>query len=559
MKKEVTTNDEEFDAEKAFDLCVKRTDRTVDRVMGELFPYMFTLFWYCNRVGVQEEQAIVKVVKLLQHKGIKRDKFLEDMAEYHYSDFEKWGIMKLEDVRKSKAPGYIFNMQKVCRKAAKKQREGEKWTDGYVKYCCGFSKLNPKIVRSIFVFRDEHCKNEKGIGFDMPAAKFVLENRIEIRKNALNGMLVFREQGSEGEFEQLQYQYMWRALVEGGFDFKVQEVDAFVRSGLAEEFDPFRDYFEDLPKWDGVDHITALANHVEIDGDGQSFFNEQFRKALIRNVGCGLGKSINRYVMVLSGEKQNTGKSTFIRNLCPLSLRQYYTEDELRGNKDDSFKLSETFIYNLEELSTLGNKDINGLKAYLSAGSVNLRKPYSRDTDFRIRRTNFWASTNKDQFLIDETGNTRWLVFKVNGIKWSYSTDIDINKAWAQAYHLYQLGEDGQLSKEEVQQQEKSNVQHEIRSLEHEYIQEFFSPTQKGEGEFWPNIKFMEHFVDVTKRPFNLNPYVLAKSFIQLGFQKDKRSINGQSFRGYWMKKKSNRPNLVSNREEDYLDSLPKD
>ena len=72
---------------------------------------------------------------------------------------------------------------------------------------------------------------------------------------------------------------------------------------------------------------------------------------------------------------------------------------------------------------------MNKLKAIISIAVVKERRPYAKNEIEAPRRCNFWGSTNKEEFLTDDT-NTRWLCFTIHDIDWEYATSIDIHKAW---------------------------------------------------------------------------------------------------------------------------------
>ena len=79
--------------------------------------------------------------------------------------------------------------------------------------------------------------------------------------------------------------------------------------------------------------------------------------------------------MLIYGYSQNTGKSSFIRFLCPWPNQQYYTESPISGNaKDVAIRLGENFIYNMEELEGLNRHDLNAFKAMVSQENTKERR-----------------------------------------------------------------------------------------------------------------------------------------------------------------------------------------
>jgi len=75
--------------------------------------------------------------------------------------------------------------------------------------------------------------------------------------------------------------------------------------------------FKNLRAWDGMDYIEKLANHIK--AKDQAAFNNHFKKWIVRVVACALlSDYYNKQALILIGENQNTGKSTFVDFYVPL-------------------------------------------------------------------------------------------------------------------------------------------------------------------------------------------------------------------------------------------------
>ncbi len=211
-------------------------------------------------------------------------------------------------------------------------------------------------------------------------------------------------------------------LLKNNYKISQAVLVALLKSDFIEHFNPIKHYFENLPKWDGkTDYIGQLSKYIEVKDNDKERFIRNFKKAFIRNVASSLGIALNKQAFILSHTKQNSGKTTFIRWLCPPDLSPYITE-ELELNKDGLISLATNFMINLDELSTLSKKDINSLKSVISKDTIKVRLPYDRREKTIKRRCNFWGSTNEAEFLSDATGNVRWVCFELNG-----STGICVN------------------------------------------------------------------------------------------------------------------------------------
>lgn len=298
-----------------------------------------------------------------------------------------------------------------------------------------------------------------------------LSERYEFRLDTVANVLQYKSI-KDSCFREMNENNILRELYEFGFSRFKDQLKALLRSDFIPEFDPFKEYFAGLPAWDETqpDYIAELASYVSVkDAD---WFLLMFRKMLVRSVACAIGDAkFNKQCFVLYG-KQNDGKTSFLRFLCPPALKDYYKENIDFENKDGRIALGENFLINLDELSSLSRSDTNKFKAYLTEERVKIRRPYAeRETSIQ-RRASFLGSTNQNEFLTDVTGNVRWLVFETEGINHDsggpkgYSANVDINRLWAQAYALLKSGFQYELTREELARSEGNNRQHQRTTAE---------------------------------------------------------------------------------------------
>lgn len=417
-------------------------------------------------------------------------------------------------------------------------RAGRKWSETDVTNVGETNGVNAEEVRRIFkqVFAD--CKDEFGIDEapEIDKVELFLTRNYEFLYNEVTQVREYREK-CKGDFVKVNYDTIWRRLAKSKFKFPADKVKALLRSDFVETYNPFEMYFDSLPKFNlkgGQDPIDELAQHVTTTTP--EFWRVQFKKALVRQIACALDSYVNRIVVVLVSETQNNGKSTFIRFLNPFGL-EYYTESPLQNTKDTEFAFAENFIYNLEELSSLSNTDVNQLKAIISKAAIKERKPYAQDAEAHPRRCTFWSSTNKTEFLTDSS-NTRWLVFTVESIDWGYSKKIDINEVYAQAFALYRDPEfNFELTAEEQEKRDFINKGYEIVDTEKELIMLHFKKAAKGDGTFVSNADIIQALNEYTDGKVRLNTRYISKDMVQLGFARDLRKVNGHPVRGFWVHK----------------------
>lgn len=353
-----------------------------------------------------------------------------------------------------------------------------------------------KIKKGDFQLAIKEVKAAEKEDFEEEAMTSPLISRVEqyiskkykIYFNIIANQFMYRELDAK-EFEMMNEHNIYRELQKAHLKYSMSDLKSLLKSDFIDKRNVFVEYFESLPAWDGQDHIKNLSKYIKVRNipgkieKEQERFERMFEKMFVRSVACSLEADFNKQCFTFVDEKQNSGKSTFMRWLCPPKLQDYYTEN-IGTSKDDLIALTENFIVNIDELSTLSKYDINALKSVMSKHRVKVRLPYGERPELLQRRCNFVASTNRLEFLNDETGSVRWVCFLLERINWDYNKDIDINKVWGQAYHLFkETNFEYQLTAAEIEENEQANKIFLIRSPEMELIQRYMEKATPQEYE----------------------------------------------------------------------------
>ena len=111
------------------------------------------------------------------------------------------------------------------------------------------------------------------------------------------------------------------------------------------------------------------------------------------------------------------------------------------ANKDARISASSTWIIELGELAALGQRGLEGHKAYLAGRRDKVRPPYGRADERFNRHCVFGGTTNVESFLIDSTGNRRYWVAEVLAEIDVDGLRRDRDQLWAEAVHRYRAGE----------------------------------------------------------------------------------------------------------------------
>ncbi|OJX32684.1 MAG: virulence-associated E family protein [Chryseobacterium sp. 36-9] len=263
-----------------------------------------------------------------------------------------------------------------------------------------------------------------------------------------------------------------REILKAKVKCNINTLRNLLRSDYCEQFDPFKNYFDNLPNnEDETDYITELANTITTTK--QDLWQVCFKKWFVAMVACVTNdKAINQTVIVFSG-KQGVGKTTWIEKLIPKPLKDYMFSGTINpNNKDTLIHLAECMLINLDELENLNRTEIGTLKELITKTHIRMRKAYGHNNETLPRRASFAGSVNTAQFLNDTTGSRRFLCFEVEHIE--YTHNIDINQAYAQARQLYKDGFRYWFNQEEIKEINLNNEQYQIRSPEEELLLTWF-------------------------------------------------------------------------------------
>jgi predicted P-loop ATPase len=287
-----------------------------------------------------------------------------------------------------------------------------------------------KLIEEVYAKKEEFGKDKK------PTIETFLSSKYDFRYNEVTGKIEFKISGKK-DFEELtdyNLNSIYRKLGKEGYKIGIDRLNKLLQSDFVQMYNPFKEYFNNLPEWDGHDYIKDVSELVKTDDN--DFWYKAFTKWLVGMVATSLDdKSINHTVIVFSG-KQGIGKSTFIRNLLPPELQKYMYSGLINpSNKDSLILMTENIIIDLDELANLNKREDKELKEIITKANIKLRRPYGRITENLPRRASFIGSINDSQFLSDISGNRRYLCFLTESF--NYNVPIDYNGLYSQIMHLY--------------------------------------------------------------------------------------------------------------------------
>jgi predicted P-loop ATPase len=285
-------------------------------------------------------------------------------------------------------------------------------------------------------------------------------------------------------------------LMEHDLDISQDKFNIFIESEIvSKDYNPFLEYFENLEPWDGkTDYIEQLSKTVTtFDAD---HFRSTLQRFFVGALECLLEEDAVNDVCLVFQSEQGIGKTRWMRSLLPKKFQsEYLYEGNIdTKNKDHTMYLSQYWFIHLDELETLKSNDISAIKSFITRQRISVRKAFGRYKTNFIRRASFLGSVNDDKFLTDITGNRRWLVFKTTNI--DYEHEVEIDKLWAQVYHLWQSGFKHWFDITEIKVINKINEEFRSMNLEEEMLLQHyeFDYPESGKGEYLGSFEVLSQF-----------------------------------------------------------------
>ena len=217
-------------------------------------------------------------------------------------------------------------------------------------------------------------------------------------------------------------------------------IKLLLQSDEVPRHDPIREFLNNLPTWDGQNHVARLLSRLPGLSTEQSAYLATWLRSTVAHWLQLDTLHGNECVPVLIGA-QGCGKTTFLRRLLPQHLRQYYLDHLNLSNKfDKEMALTNNLLVNLDELDAIRPSQHAALKQTLSKNKVNGRPIYGASQQDRPRYASFVATTNNPHPLTDATGSRRYICLTIpNGMFIDNTGDIDYEQLYAQI--IYEIRE----------------------------------------------------------------------------------------------------------------------
>ena len=290
-----------------------------------------------------------------------------------------------------------------------------------------------------------------------------LNSNYELRKNVMRGVAEYRTRTGIGfSFQDLTEEarnsITMRAL-EQGIRCWDKDIRRYVNSDDIERYDPVNDYLDHLPRWDGKDRVTPLAERVPTEWKEWTHLFHIWMRSMVA-MWRGKGQLTGNALVPLLIGRQGCGKSSFCRILLPRELQDYYNDRiNFKNVNDLNLGLSSFGLINLDEFDRVTQRQQIVLKYLVSTADLKYRPPYGKAYTSNRRYASFIGTTNEQTPLTDPSGSRRFLCVFIDG-DIDFETPVQHDQLFAQLMDEIRQGERYWLTKEEERALMEHNLQY---------------------------------------------------------------------------------------------------
>ena len=319
----------------------------------------------------------------------------------------------------------------------------------------------------------------------------------------------------------------------------IKDVRNFLESDYIKNYNPIDEYlFQCYDKWDGKDHIRALARTVPT---ANPHWADWFYTWFLGMVDQWRGYSHRQYgnsVAPLLISKQGYNKSTFCRRLLPPELQWGYSDNLILSEKRQVYQaMAQFMVINLDEFNQISPQVQQGfLKNLIQLPTLKYKPPYGSHVMEFPRLASFIATSNMKDILSDPSGNRRFIGVELTG-PIDVSVRPNYQQLFAQALSALNNGEKSYFDAQQVKLIMKSNSQFEVIQPIDQYFLLYFELVEdEKEGEYLTAAEIFDYLKKQIGSSLKVNSLMgFGRKLANMSELKHKRFADGMK---YLVKKK---------------------
>ena len=371
----------------------------------------------------------------------------------------------------------------------------------------------------------------------------LLESRYDFRYNTVMKFVEYmpKEKGWYG-FQPVDPRVQKRMTLEvqlADIRVSIKDVRNFLESDYIKNYNPIDEYlFQCYDKWDGKDHIRALARTVPT---ANPYWADWFYTWFLGMVDQWRGYSHRQYgnsVAPLLISKQGYNKSTFCRRLLPPELQWGYSDNLILSEKRQVYQaMAQFMVINLDEFNQISPQVQQGfLKNLIQLPTLKYKPPYGSHVMEFPRLASFIATSNMKDILSDPSGNRRFIGVELTG-PIDVSVRPNYQQLFAQALSALNNGEKSYFDAQQVKLIMKSNSQFEIIQPIDQYFLLYFELVEdEKEGDYLTAAEIFDYLKKQIGSSLKVNSLMgFGRKLANMSELKHKRFADGMK---YLVKKK---------------------
>ena len=319
----------------------------------------------------------------------------------------------------------------------------------------------------------------------------------------------------------------------------IKDVRNYLESDLLSTYNPVENFlFKCEGKWDGKDHIRALARTVPTDNP---YWEDWFYTWFLAMVDQWRAYSHRKYgnsVAPLLISKQGYNKSTFCRSLVPPELQWGYNDNLVLSEKRQVLQaMCQSLVINLDEFNQISPQVQQGfLKNLIQLPTLKYKPPYGSHVMEFPRLASFIATSNMRDILTDPSGNRRFIGVELTG-PIDVSVRPNYQQLFAQALTALRNGEKSYFDAQQVKLIMKNNCQFEVAEPIDQYFQLYFDLVEdEREGEYLTAAEIFDYLKKQIGSSLKVNSLMgFGRKLANMSELKHKRFADGMK---YLVKKK---------------------
>lgn len=397
--------------------------------------------------------------------------------EKHYKNFCQKGSITISTFyHYVKAEGieiYSDKTKKTIQTVASQKAQGNPTVESVKKHITEVLKLDDpdealikKLIESNIDYKVEDDQSEVN-----QLKKFILENFNPSRDSITNEIFMNGVLLDDTKLNTIYF------AAKNCLDFNVNKSDVrdMINSEATPVLNPLNEFFKIKKFESGI--IEKYIDCVKPENDYNRWVFKKWIVGCVHNWCSPLHETkVSPLTLVLCGQKQGTGKTSFFRNLLPKELQKYLIEHKIDSkDKDSVYNLVKGLLVLDDEFGGLATKDVKDFKKIADANQIDIRLPYSAYYSKMKRKASLCGTSNDVSILKDVTGNRRILPANVVSIDYDGMVNLDTDSLWREAFKLWRDGFDWKIySSDDIDYLAKNtNVNLEVLPVEELFFTRF--------------------------------------------------------------------------------------